>query len=295
MRISAFLFALCLLISCKKEQTDCTTVAETDFDLLASTTDHTADAFTSVFVESQNTSKRLFNTNQVPNHNYNASMQDYPANFEVPLSPAENNSRTPIADNTGINWIFGIGLNGVTFSPGAEAPFITENGSANWSWTKEALFNKGDFQLDDNHGQMKDSTGAYHYHGDPAGLASSLGVDGSSMVLCGWAADGFPIYYKYAYSTPNIAASPIVEMKSSYLQKNGSRPGDGKTEPCNLYNGFFTQDFEYVEGFGDLDECNGRFGVTPEFPAGTYYYVITENFPSIPRMFKGTPDPSFQF
>ena len=29
--------------------------------------------------------------------------------------------------------------------------------------------------------------------------------------------------------------------------------------------GAFTQDFEYEEGHGDLDECNGKIGVTPEF------------------------------
>ena len=33
--------------------------------------------------------------------------------------------------------------------------------------------------------------------------------------------------------------------------------------------------------------------MTPEFPKGTYYYVLTEEFPFIPRKFKGTPDPSF--
>lgn len=48
-----------------------------------------------------------------------------------------------------------------------------------------------------------------------------------------------------------------------------------------------------MKGAGDLDEANGRFGVTPEFPQGTYHYVLTENFPFIPRQFKGTPDSSF--
>ena len=30
-----------------------------------------------------------------------------------------------------------------------------------------------------------------------------------------------------------------------------------------------------MAGLGDLDECNGRFGSTPEYPQGTYYYVST--------------------
>lgn len=54
------------------------------------------------------------------------------------------------------------------------------------------------------------------------------------------------------------------------------------------------QDWTYVAGAGDLDECNGRFGVTPEHPEGTYYYVVTDTFPFVPRLFRGTPDPSFR-
>ena len=33
--------------------------------------------------------------------------------------------------------------------------------------------------------------------------------------------------------------------------------------------GTFTSDYQYVANSGDLDECNGRTGVTPEYPAGT--------------------------
>ena len=53
------------------------------------------------------------------------------------------------------------------------------------------------------------------------------------------------------------------------------------------------QDYEYSAGLGQLDECNGRRGVTPEFPNGSYHYVLTDSFPFIPRCFRGTPDTSF--
>ena len=49
-----------------------------------------------------------------------------------------------------------------------------------------------------------------------------------------------------------------------------------------------------MAGLGDLDRCNGRRGVTPEFPDGTYYYVLTATLPYIPRCFAGTPDSSFR-
>ena len=82
-------------------------------------------------------------------------------------------------------------------------------------------------------------------------------------------------------------------MKSSYQIKAGSRP-TGSDSPEGDYDGSFTIDYEYVANSGDLDECGGRFGVTPEFTQGTYYYVLTEDYPFIPRIFKGVPDPSFE-
>ena len=39
-------------------------------------------------------------------------------------------------------------------------------------------------------------------------------------------------------------------------------------------NGVFLEDYEYVKGHGDLDEHNGRFAKTPEFPEGTYAYFL---------------------
>jgi hypothetical protein len=33
--------------------------------------------------------------------------------------------------------------------------------------------------------------------------------------------------------------------------------------------------------------------VTPEYPDGTYYYVLTHEFPFVPRCLKGVVDPSF--
>lgn len=75
--------------------------------------------------------------------------------------------------------------------------------------------------------------------------------------------------------------------------KSGDRPGDGVTAPCGEYNGVYSNDYEYVEGLGTLDEATGRTGVTPEYPLGTYYYLVTDEFPYIPRYFKGTPSDDF--
>ena len=63
--------------------------------------------------------------------------------------------------------------------------------------------------------------------------------------------------------------------------------------PGGAYEGTFVEDYEFAQGLGDLDLCNGREGVTPEYPAGIYCYVLTATFPFIPRCYTGTPDASY--
>ena len=44
--------------------------------------------------------------------------------------------------------------------------------------------------------------------------------------------------------------------------------------------GTFMEDYEYRAGSGDLDEFNGRFAITPEYPAGTYAYFLSTDKPA---------------
>jgi hypothetical protein len=113
------------------------------------------------------------------------------------------------------------------------------------------------------------------------------------MLLIGYAADGFPIYAEYGYEKASDTSSPLKKLKPSYHLKKGNRP-KGDDGPGGKYDGTFTQDYEFTKASGDLDECNGRTGVTPEYSGGTYYYVVTDGFPFIPRLFRGTPDSSFE-
>tara|TARA_Y100000593_G_scaffold95031_1_gene198587 strand:- start:38408 stop:40900 length:2493 start_codon:yes stop_codon:yes gene_type:complete len=57
--------------------------------------------------------------------------------------------------------------------------------------------------------------------------------------------------------------------------------------PTGNYDGTYIQDYKYYVGSGDLDECNGRFGITPEYPDGVYHYHITNNWPYVMSCFKG--------
>ena len=212
---------------------------------------------------------------------------------KISNQPAISGTFTPLLGNNGPDYAFGILINGVELDPVAAEPFphtTIMDPNVNWVWNLEATnVNLG---LDCNNAHVQPN-GKYHYHGSPTLFLEQLAVKTNEMTLIGYAADGFPIYYKYAYEDPEDEFSSIIEMKSSYELKDGNRPGDGVTAPCGPYDGVYSADYEYINGLGHLDEANGRFGVTPSYPNGTYYYVITSTFPIIPRYFRGNPSQDF--
>lgn len=236
---------------------------------------------------------RYVTSNGLPDHptgqfpgrgNPNAiSAQDY--KFRMPLhpKPAQQGASTELRRG-----VFGVALNGVVFDPGT-AEFWKDDPSL--GWRMEAIGGPRNLGLDSSNAHVQPN-GAYHYHGIPIALAKALsaGKLAKGPVLLGYAADGYPIYGPTGYSEANDAKSAVKELKPSYKLKEGSRPADG---PPGKYDGAYTRDWEYVAGSGDLDEHNGRSGVTPEYPEGTYYYVLTDSFPFVPRSFHGTPDSSF--
>ncbi len=133
-------------------------------------------------------------------------------------------------------------------------------------WNYEALGGAMNLGVDCNLAHVQPS-GAYHYHGLPSLLDEG---DGRQV---GWAADGHPIV---------IDGSAT----SSWRLRSGERPGG--SEPAGVFDGTFTQDYEFVDGLGELDACNGREG-----PAG-YEYVLTAAFPFVPRCWVNSPDESFE-
>jgi len=106
-------------------------------------------------------------------------------------------------------------------------------------------------------------------------LAGSLRhPDGHSKIL-GFANDGYPIYGPYGYAIKGNKNSPVIKMRSSYRFKNSSYR---VVESCNFIQypmGMFIQDYMFVDGSGTLDQHNGRFCVTPDYPEGTYAYFVT--------------------
>lgn len=221
----------------------------------------------------------LHETGQFPNAGNPNRIREQKYRFRVPASPKISGHITYLRLSP-----FGVAVNGVPFDPGA-AEFW--NNDRNSGWQYEALSGAVELGVDRNNAHVQPN-GAYHYHGLPTGLIERL-ADHGTPLLIGYAADGFPVYAPMGYREADNAASGLTRLRSSYRIKSGMRNGG----PGGTYDGSFVQDYEYVRGSGDLDQCNGRIGVTPEYPNGTYYYVVTNQFPFIPRCLKGTPDSSF--
>lgn len=89
--------------------------------------------------------------------------------------------------------------------------------------------------------------------------------------IIGWAYDGNPIYGPYGYVTKE--GGIVSQMKSGYqIDLKPQRP------PISEFpEGFFVEDYTYKKVSDDtvLDENNGRFCVTPEYPKGTYAYFAS--------------------
>lgn len=103
--------------------------------------------------------------------------------------------------------------------------------------------------------------------------------------------DGYPVYGPFGYSNAVNSKSRIKRLLPSYKLRSyvkGERRSlaNGTILSPKYYGpevnssyplGYFIQDYEYARGLGDLDQYNGRWCITPEFPHGTYAYFIATN------------------
>ena len=266
----------------------------------------------SVYYEFIEQNDRVVYSNNYPNHTFNYVADRIPEPYyrvyKFDLSPKLSGQVTNLTRANGrpVNF-FGIALNGVYMMPAPATPFIFEDvntGQYNWDWVFEPTTNIGDGRgfvaLDCASAHVNPNSG-YHYHGNmfeyveelEQGI-SSLNSPPTEVLQVGWAADGFPVLYRFG---PDKEGN-IKEMFPSFQLKSGVRPGDGISAPCGSYSGKYTNDFGYVAGKGDLDECNGiEAPVTLTTAQGEetfeYYYVVTQDFPQISRCIKGNFNDSF--
>jgi len=90
----------------------------------------------------------------------------------------------------------------------------------------------------------------------------------SHSPIIGWAYDGNPIYGPYGFDS----TGSVKRMDSGYTQVSSSVRPNILRYPL----GFFVDDYSFTNT-GDLDEHNGKYGPTPEYPDGTYAYFCTIN------------------
>lgn len=100
--------------------------------------------------------------------------------------------------------------------------------------------------------------------------------------IIGFALDGFPVYGPWTKDG---------RMRSSYRLRSISRRDswpDGTRLTPSQYGppvdaayplGTFAEDYEFAAKHGSLDECNGRWVKTLEYPEGIYAYFLTSEFP----------------
>jgi len=149
------------------------------------------------------------------------------------------------------------------------------------TYTKDR-YNKLQSELDSSNGYTFQNYNpvkgfGYGIVANPASLRFDLNDDGSThSPILGFAYDGNPIYGPYGYENPLDAGSAVNRLSSSYYLKDNRLGGPN---PSEFPLGTFIEDYEWrpsvQTGKLELDENNGRFCVTPDYPEGIYAYFIT--------------------
>jgi len=229
--------------------------------------------------------------------------------FKFPLKPVQNTgtltATTPGNIGVFINGVAlfdyrdGVAWNNTTSSlcGGPGNPQCPGGMGATQAWNRDAIpaEMKG-FDCSKAHPAM----GNYHHHQNPSAFKLDLSVisticnlydaDGLYAIdstqhspLIGFAYDGFPIYGAYAYKNVD-GTGGIVRMKSSYsLSTNTTRLNGPAINQVvgtqTMFNGYFREDYVYTPTSANtpdfLDQHNGRFCITPEYPNGIYCYFAT--------------------
>lgn len=230
---------------------------------------------------------------------------DQNAIFKFPLNPVQNTG-TPTSTTMGNIGVF---INGVAlfdYRDGVSWKSSTSSlaggplgGTGDGVWNRDAVVaERAGFDCSKGHPAM----GNYHHHQNPSAYNLDLTVisnicdlyaaDGLYAInasehspLIGFAYDGFPIYGAYGYANAD-GTGGIVRIKSGYQLRSistrttyadGTDVTDGPPVNSTYPLGLFREDYEFVSHPEEdyLDEHNGRFCVTPEYPAGIYCYFTT--------------------
>lgn len=208
-----------------------------------------------------------------------AGNPNQPANqnfcFKLTLEPKPNMGKKTV---TPLGHI-GVWRNGVSVFNAKDARSYQNRGI----WNQNAIVVEG-ASFDECLGHPAPN-GEYHHHLNPVCLYDQTNTSDHSPII-GYAFDGYPIYGAYGYKNSD-GSGGIGRMRSGYrlrsITDRTTRP-DGSPLQASEYGpaivaqyplGYYIEDYEFLAGLGDLDEHNGRYCVTPEYPQGTYAYFVT--------------------
>ena len=231
---------------------------------------------------------------------------DQNAIYKISLNP-QPNTGTPTNTNGGNIGIFingvslfdyrdGVSWNNMTQAEGG-GPIMGPPGQG--VWNRDAIVaERVGFDCAKGHPAM----GNYHHHQNPSAFDMDLvpisdvcdmyASDGLYVIdanihspLLGYAYDGYPIYGAYGFLNTD-GTGGITRIKSSYQLRNiterttyadGTSVTSGPPINATYPLGRYREDYEYIAHSEPdfLDEHNGRFCVTPEYPNGIYAYFCT--------------------
>ncbi len=227
--------------------------------------------------------------------------------FKFPLAPVQNTA-TPVATSGGNIGVFINGVAMFDYRDGVSWKNSTSSmaggplgGTGDGIWNRDAIpAEKGGFDCAKGHPAM----GNYHHHQNPSAFDLDLSVisnvctlydaDGLYVIdstvhspLIGFAYDGFPVYGAYGYKNAN-GTGGIIRLKSSWILRSittrttlytGATVTAGPNVSTTYPLGTFKEDYGYTGPIASdyLDDHNGRFCITPEYPAGIYCYFATVN------------------
>ncbi len=232
--------------------------------------------------------------------------------FKMPLNPTQNTG-TATATQGGNIGIFingvamfdyrdGVAWNATTNSlcGGPGNPPCPGGPATTQAWNRDAIVaERAGFDCAKGH----PAQGNYHHHQNPSAFKLDLTVisticdiydaDGLYVInanehspLIGYSYDGFPVYGAYAFKNAD-GTGGITRMKSGYQLRNittrttsptGATVTSGPAVSTTYPLGYFREDYEFISHPGEadyLDEHNGRFCITPEYPNGIYCYYAT--------------------
>ena len=201
--------------------------------------------------------------------------------YKIPRNPAKNSGTATSVGNghTGV-WTNGVSIFNVSDAMSYNNAGVWNRNAYYWEGDKFGTVTNG-FDNCLGHPQQQ---GEYHHHVSPKCLYNINDSTHHSPII-GYAFDGYPVYGAYAYSSATSSTSKIIRMRTSYhvrsittrttLPSGATASSAGPAVSSSYPLGAFQEDYVYTAGYGDLDDRNGRYCITPEYPAGTYAYFVT--------------------